>query len=292
MSEIAKQPTASNAAALALPAGVTSLTEIPISGPAPQGLRPLGRDVTITGIDPSRIPQTTAELDELTSFTYDLSASRAGELNIPVAGSVGGSFNRRVVVYEWTRFKRLEDSEGVEHRYGYVIRFCLTVNKWDAQGKLTLPFLSAQAEIGNIQASWLMQVRGLVGPMIDAVVLPPRELDVETFVIAKQSLDSVITAINDPSTSFSPGVLLATVDPSAPETDYRQAAIKAFATFNLSRGRSLDRTLARLGSTDPVANDEIADVFAFFGISAPNEAPSNEARQRARLLLGGIKADV
>jgi hypothetical protein len=186
--------------------------EATILGPG-DGFTPFGGDADCPGCDPGEIPQTTDDLEELVSYTYDLTVRRAGEFNIPVVGSVSGGFDRRVVVYEWTRYKEVDGAQEIKCRYGYAIRFCLTVSKWDVQAKLSLPFLSAQAELGNLQASWLMQVRGLVGPKIDAAVLPPQELKVETFVIARQSLEAVIAAIADPSTRFRPGVMLTRIDP-------------------------------------------------------------------------------
>lgn len=270
--------------------GRSSLSDLPILDV--QGFTPLGRDIKVEGVDPGQIPQTPAELGELLSYTYDLTVKRAGELNIPVIGSVSGGFDRRVVVFEWTRYKSLFDDTGTEYRYGYVIRFCLTVSKWDIQGQVSLPYLTAQAELGNIQASWLMQVRGLTGPKIDAVVLPPQELEVETFVIAKQSLDKAIQAIADPSTNFVPGILLSKVDPSSTEVDYWFSAVKAFAMNSIRRGRSRAQAVARLGSTDSAANDTIVEVYNYFGLSDPNQEPSSAARENARRLLGGIAADV
>lgn len=235
----------SSAEILTLPPQLTSLLDVPPVDVAPLGFTPLGDVEAIaapdakafaapSGIDPGDIPQTANQLEELISHTYDLSFTRAGKLNIPVVGSVSGGYNRRVVIYEWTRFKALHDANGVEYRYGYVVRFCLTVSKWDAKTQINLPFLSAQAQLGNIQASWRMQIRGLVGPQIDAAVLPPQELKVETFVIAKQSLEAVITAINDPTTQFVPGVLLATIDPTSADVEYWLSAVRAYATYTLA----------------------------------------------------------
>jgi hypothetical protein len=260
--------------------------------PVPVGFAPLGESFEAPEVDPGQIPQTKDELSELLSFTYDLTVTRAGELNIPIVGSVSGGFNRRVIVYEWTRFKELTGRGSIKYRFGYVIRFCLTVSKWEVQGKLSLPFLTAQAELGNIEASWLMQVRGLIGPKIDSVVLPPQDLKVETFVIAKQSLNSAIAAISDPKTKYVPGIVLASIDPNAPSVAYWLSAVKAFAIDSARRGRTGAQTMARLGTTDPAANDVITEVYNFLGITNPNQVPDNPARENAAMILRGIKADV
>jgi hypothetical protein len=204
---------------------------------------------------------------------------------------VSGGFDRRVVVYEWTRYKELLGANGAKCQYGYVIRFCLTVSKWDIQTKISLPFLSAQAELGNLQASWLMQVRGLVGPKIDKVVLPPQELKVETFVIARQSLEAVIAAIDDTTTKFIPGILLARIDVDGTDVTYWRCAVQAYGIDSLRRGRTRSDTLSRLGSTNQADRDLISEVYAYFGVADPNATPGAGAREQAEALLRGIRVD-
>lgn len=258
----------------------------------PEGFTPQARDGQCPGSNPAEIPQTMNDLGELLSFTYDLTVTQAGQLNIPVVGSIGGSNSRRVIIFEWTRYKALFGTNNVECRYGYVIRFCLTVNKWDAQGKLNLPFLSAQAELGNIQASWLMQVRGLVGPKLDAVILPPQDLKVETFIIAKQSLEAAIKAISDPSTRFIPGIVVGRVDPNSKESLYRLSAVRAFALSSIKRGRTGADAQGRLGSIDQADIDAMTETYTFCEVENPLEKPNNAARDKAGRLLNGISADV
>lgn len=247
------------------------------------------KDLPKIVVDPQEIPQSRRELGELISYSYDLSVKKAAALNIPVVGTVSGGLNRRVIVLEWTRFKSLFDDARIEYRYGYVIRFCLTVNKWDMQSQLRLPFLTAQAEIGNIQASWLMQIRGLTGPKIDAAVLPPQELKVETFVIAKQSLEKIITAANDADTIFIPGILLSKINPSTPENEYWLSAVRAFALFYIRSGKSRSVVIAKLGNNDPGVVDEIEEVYINLGIEDPIQIPSANIREKAKSILHGIR---
>jgi hypothetical protein len=262
------------------------------SKPAPIGFQPLGADVSLEDIHSGDIPQTIGDLEELISYTYDLTATRALELGIPVIGSGSGGFDRRVVILEWTQYKPLFDDKHIEFRYGYVIRFCLTVSKWDAKAKITLPFLTAQAELGSIEASWLMQVRGLNGPKIDEVILPPQDLKVDTFVIAKQSLEKAIKAVNDPTTRFKPGVLLSRIDPTSAEVAYWLSAVRAFGLYSIRKGRTGAAAKARLASEDPAANDALTEVYGSLGLLDPTQTPSTAARDRAGLILHGISADV
>lgn len=259
------------------------------TSPSPSvGFEPLGAEADCPGCRPEDIPQTTDQLGELISYTYDLTVRRAAEFNIPVVGSVSGGFDRRVVVLEWTRYKEVAGAKGITCRYGYVIRFCLTISKWSAQTKVSLPYLSAQAELGNLEASWLMQVRGLVGPKIDAVVLPPQELKVETFVIARQSLIAVIGATSDATTRFIPGIMLARIDPTNPEVAYWRAAVQTFSIDGVRRGWNRSRALSRLGSSSPGDADLIGEVYSQLGVK-DDETPGKGAQEQATNLLRGIR---
>jgi hypothetical protein len=114
-----------------------------------------------------------SELKNAVSRAYDLTVTRAGELNIPILGSVGRSMNRSVVVLGHIAFKSVHGRDRVEQQYGYAFRLCLTVNKWDASGNVGLPCLAASAQMGQIQAYWILQVVGLAGPMISASIPAP-----------------------------------------------------------------------------------------------------------------------
>lgn len=257
------------------------------------GWEPLGEGVLESRIEaletPSGIPQSIGELDAIVSTIYDLTATRAAELKIPIAGSVGGGTSRRIVIAEYSQTKLVTEPSGIELRYGYAIRFCLTVNKWDVDAKLSLPFLSAQAQLGQIEAGWTMQVIGVNGPKIREAVLPPKPLSVETFVIAQQSLEKIIDAVNDPTTQFVPGVVVSINDPNAPAVALRRGVVQAFALYRLFKGNSINQAAAELGSTSGADRDWIADVYTRLGIGAPNEAPSASARSAAQLHLGGLK---
>jgi hypothetical protein len=253
---------------------------------------PLGRDIKVTGVDVSKIPGTIEDLGELVAYTYDLSVTRAGELNIPVVGDISGGFDRRVVILEWTRYKELIDQEQIKYRYGYVIRFCLTVNQWKLQSQIRLPILAAKAELGEIKASWLMQIRGLKGKIIDEAILLPQELNVSTFVLAKQSLEKAIEAVHDPSTKFEPGILLATIDPTTPDTEYWLGAVKAYALSYIKRGKTQLEAIAKLGTPEPDVIDTIAETYIYLGVTDPASKPSDMAQKNAGKILRDFKVDV
>jgi hypothetical protein len=235
------------------------------------------------------IPQTIDELDRQESRTYDLSVTAALQLNIPVVGSVSGGFNRRVVVLERKAYKELTEGETKLH-YGYAIRLGITVSKLTADTKISLPFLAASAEIGNIEAKWVLQVIGLAGTKIDEVSIVPTELSVETFVLAKQSLANLIGAVRDASTRFTAELIEVIKPGDAIEGELLAATGKAFALGRLERGLTRRQALNDLGSSRDEIKEAVVDIYRdFAGITSDTDAPSPEVRSKALSLLGPVK---
>jgi len=238
------------------------------------------------------LPSRLEDLDETNNRAYDLTVSAASELQIPVAGSASGGFNRRVIVLERAGFRRIVSTD-VERQYGYAIRLCVTVNRWQADTKISLPFLAASAQLGAIEAQWILQVIGLSGKEIDGAILPPTELNVDTFVIAKQSLEKIIAALRAPGTSFQPRLIAEIRAPDAEERELRASVARAYALSSIERGRSLEDAKRHLGSDDGVVQDALATVYERFGgLTFAGDAPSPEVRRRAAQLTGRLKTDI
>lgn len=241
-------------------------------------------------VDAEVEPLPTAEdLGELESRTYDLSVEAAGKLKIPVIGDVGGGGSRRVVVYEWTRFTNRDTPDGGVDRWGYTIRFCVTVSKLNSSSTITLPFLAAEAQLGRIEASWTMQVRGLRGPQIDAAVLPPESLDVETFVMARKSMQEIVAAVSDEHTSIHP-VLLFHTPPLGEADSYEKSALTTFVLAALAKGKRSDWVLSRMRDTNS-ARELVAQVYSHFGAELGG-SPSRDSRRKAEGALQGVQVSL
>ncbi len=237
-------------------------------------------------------PTSLNDLDETLNRAYDLTVSAASELQIPVAGSASGGFSRRVIVLERAAFKKVVSGE-IERQYGYAIRLCVTVNRWQADTKVSLPFLAASAQLGTIEAQWILQIIGISGKEIDAAILPPTELNVDTFVIAKQSLEKIINALHNPSTKFQAKLIAEFHPPDAEQRELRASIARAYALSSIERGRSLQEAKDHLGSDDDVVQDALMTVYEKFGgLANVSEAPSAEVRRKAAQISGRLKTDI
>jgi len=234
------------------------------------------------------IPKSLDDLPISVTQAYDLSITIAGDLNIPVIGSVSGGHNRRVLVLERCAYKQIK-STNLTKNYGYAIRLVITVSKWDSNSKISLPFIAASAQLNNIEAKWMIQVIGLAGTTITAVTVPPTDLNVETFVLAKQSLTSIIEAVKDPSTKFIPQVISIERPCTEIQLDYKVAIAKGVALKGIKDGWSLDKTIEEYKNNDQSIDDTIADVYRnFAGVNTNQEVPSAQVRKNAQLMLIGI----
>lgn len=237
------------------------------------------------------IPTNLSELNQGLSRTYDLSVTAAGSLSIPVIGSVSGGFDRRVIVLERTAYK-LVPQGNIEYQYGYAVRLAITVNKVAADMKLTLPFMAASAEIGRVEGKWILQVAGLAGAKVDAAILPPTELSVETFVLAKQSLTALINAVHDSETTFTATKVGVKKPADVVEREYRIAVGRAYALGRIHKGRNLNKALSELDTIDDILKDTITDTYKeYAGITSNNSVPSASVRAKARTTLGDVKVE-
>jgi hypothetical protein len=258
-------------------------------------------DVLVSGVGPraaaglevtgDALPVTIDDLIVQETRNFDLSISAALEANIPVAGGLSGGYNQRVVVLERAAYKPIAVNE-VKEQYGYAIRMAITVTKRTGSMKLTLPFLAASAELGEIEARWILKVHGLAGPKIDEVSLPPTELNVETFVLAKQSLEKLIGAVRDSSTKFSAQLIGVEKPRALVEGDFTKSVAKAYALGRIERGRSIKRAIEDVEPATEEFKDLVSDAYQdFAGINNPDETPAGEVVRKARSILADIKVE-
>jgi len=236
--------------------------------------------------DVSKIPESIDDLPQATNRVYDLTVTGAAELGIPVAGSVSGGGSRRVVILERAAFVEIETQDGGMEQWGYAIRYCVTVSKFEASMKLTLPFLAASAQMGSIEAQWMMQVVGLSGPQIDQSTITPTDLNVETFVLAKQSLEKLINAVRDAGTTFHPSRLAKYLPEDQRLLNYRKAVGTTIALDKIAEGKTLSRAMSRL--TDPVVIDGLREVYSEFLGSGGTGDVDIQSKIIAQQLIGRV----
>jgi len=248
-------------------------------------------DALPAGIDDADVPQSLQDLPVTSTTSDHLTIQRAGELKIPIAGGVGGGWNRRVVVHQWSSSQPLTDDNGVTHHFGWAVRFAVTVSQIDATGDISLPFLTAKAQLNQIQAAWSFQVLGVSGPELLAIQVPPKELNIETFVEAQQSLEKVPDAVTATTTTFHPGVIVAADEPPTTEDEIWLAAVGSYAVTQISKRRTLLQA-QEVFLEDRDAANVVATMYEWAGVEGSSTRPTKEQRNRARVTLQGISVEL
>src|SRR5262249_21964462 len=146
-------------------------------GLAPKGRAARGTDIVVPKLE---------QLNEMQSYAYTLTSDMAAKLSILTSASISASRAKSVHVLEWAKFVDLERDDGSVLRWGCAARLCITVSKTQGQGSMSLPFLAAEAQLGQIEASWMLNIRGARGSKIEQKLLPPQNLDVKTYVLAEK----------------------------------------------------------------------------------------------------------
>ncbi|MCA0361517.1 MAG: hypothetical protein LCH41_10745 [Armatimonadetes bacterium] len=223
------------------------------------------------------------------SSSYELTITAAQSLNVPVMGTVSGGASKRVVVLERRAYRKQPVAGGVEY-IGYTIRLAVTVNRLEANAKLSLPFLAASAEIGQIEGRWTVQVVGLTGPKIDEALIPPAELSVEQYFKAKECLRLLIEALSDPSTTIQEQRIF--MEPAADLDQMRsdEALGRAYGLSCLDRRWRLQRALAEVVGARQALLDAVTSTYSqVAGITGELEDIPPSAQIEARRLLGEIR---
>ena len=254
-------------------------------------------DSVVNGADTSQltplitdrpIPTTLEELNQTSSSTYDLSISEAYSLSIPVIGSVSGGQGRRVVILERKTWRDVITPDSTI-QYGYSIRLAITTSKLDAGMKLGLAYLAASAQVGLIEGKWTLSTVGLSGVQIDKATVPPKELGVETFFLAQQSLEKLIEAVRDPTTKFVAEKVGEIKNIDQQRADYRKAIARAYALGRIERGRTLQQALDDLRSGKQYFEGYVVDFYRdFVGSANPTEPVPSDAQNRALLFLSTV----
>ena len=238
------------------------------------------------------LPKTLEDYPYESSNAYDLSIEAAAKAGLPVF-DVSGGYSRRVITLERVKYikRKTRHPMGgeIESRYGYAIRLCITVNKFNAEASLKLPVLAASAQLGHIEAKWGLSISGLAGKQVSKAILPPESLDVETFVLASQSLGNAIEAVHHETTKFTPVLLSQRLPRQAFEYAVAESIGRLIALDTIKDGRSFAKLQDLVDSYPEDVSTLARETYRqFVGDLNIGDKPSTAHRQRARSLLRNI----
>jgi hypothetical protein len=190
------------------------------------------------------------------SHVYQLERDAALDLGFTV-GSVKASANTRLLVMDTVRAETIRRGRRTQ-RWGCGYRLQIEISDITATGRLTLPAIAASVEIGQAEASIMLQVKGYPKDDLWDVIPDPKPLDVESYknyLEAAARIKHKFMQIGDQAVS----TLLATDDPKSDlavggisSMELEESSAVVWALRELEDRRNLAEALQRF----PAQGDE------------------------------------
>lgn len=245
----------------------------------------------IANIEAATLPTTLADLPNANVFTSVFSVDVAAALGIPIFGSIDGKFSRRIYVQEYLRFKD-DETTIPKKRYGIGIRWIVNVKILNTQAKInSLPFLSASAQVGNVEATALFQVIGIQSAKVTQAIPAPADLNVTTFVEMQQAFAKIIALVDAVDTRVTVQLLaiMAEVRDNS-LLAYEAAIATGWALTKIDEGKSLAQAKNEWPNGTPSFDDAVKSVYIdITGNSDELNKPDNASRNKAHERLSGLR---
>jgi hypothetical protein len=210
-------------------------------------------------------------------LTYDA----ALKMNLPIA-TVDASFSRRVVLRDICRYTE-RTAGNVVTVWGVAVR--LTVTVWSAKldGRLTLPMVAAQAQLGMVNTSADLRILGFKNNEVGKLLPKFETLDVGSYGEYTKASDAVVAFISKRESNIVPVVLKTFEKPPPKKERLTQAIGSARATRFIARRKPLREALDST-SAWPELGDAVKATYAELVPDAtmetrPTDAQADEAHK-------------
>jgi len=231
------------------------------------------------------------DLPNTDTFTSVMSVDLAAAVGIPLYGSVDAKFSRRIYIQEFLRFVD-DESSTPKKRYAVGVRWVVNVKILNASVKISsLPFISASAQVGDVEASARFQIIGLNSAKINQAIPVPADLNVETYVVMQDAFKKIKDLVDDAGTIVTPQVVAiwTEVADHSPQA-YETALATCWALSKIDENKSLQTAMDESPQNSFFFNDAMKSVY--IDIAKTSDLltkPSAEARTLAHDRLLGFR---
>ncbi len=192
------------------------------------------------GTDPG-VP-TRADLESWQVRDDQLSYDAALKMSLPIA-SVDANFSRRVVLRDVCRYTE-RTAGNVTTVWGVAVRLTVTVWSTKLEGRLTLPMVAAQAQLGIVNASADLRVLGFKNNEVGKLLPKFETLDVGSYGEYTKASDAIVTFISEHEADIVP-VVLKTFEKPPPKKERLTVAMgSARAVHFIARRKPLRDAIA------------------------------------------------
>jgi hypothetical protein len=218
-----------------------------------------------------------------------ISVTAALQIGMPPF-NVDSSLKSRVIVREIRNYTERETAAGTEI-WGVSIRLMVAVQSAKLESKLTLPIVTAQAQLGLLEAHAHLSVRGFTDSGVFELGPGFEDLDVESYGKYTEASDKIRSYIGSHWASVAPVLLAKRLATPAGDAELEQAVISNAVVFAIYEGWSFDEFVRnhRQWSQDVVS--QARETWRILDPETPtDEEPSRIAQARAHTIvdkLGG-----
>jgi hypothetical protein len=86
-------------------------------------------------------------------------------------------------------------------------------------------------------------------------------------------------------------VLIARVDPTPADDEYRRAVVRSFGLYSVYSHETREIAERHLESKDPADLELLSEIYEAFGVTDPKTRPSDQASEHAKRILRGMRVE-
>ncbi len=224
-------------------------------------------------------------------YNYSCSKTVAAKAGIPIA-SMNASYNHKMFVQDFKRYKTCTTADGVTHQYGQVVRAVIEVTNYDASFGGSFSALAISGSTKGMESSIYIYSNGIDNtdliPVLNSVSGKP--FNVDTY----KDYGGVLTRINqilvDKKTKFSVEEIGVEITKEEDERiTYAKSPVITAALYAIKNKMSYNDLINKDFSKDKSAQEIIKDVYNYIGIPPNNTVPTERNILDAKDYLRGVK---
>ena len=228
-------------------------------------------------------------------FNYSLKANAA--IKLEFWGKHEIKVDDTVYIFNMAFYKACRDENGyVKKRYGSGIQLNLRATTHGVDASFSgLPAIAASTELNQAEVHYKLKTFGISGPKVIAAMPElSGEYDIEMHVKLFNAIAAIRVAALDPSTTFTPDVLVTITSKEIADQQYVEAMAMVWALSSIKNGISSKESKKRSPADSAIAKNEIDRTYMSIMKSEYGKKtdPSEIHKLMAKQLLAIYKYDI
>ncbi len=244
----------------------------------------VSRAGAIAGLNPKSPPR--PDVSELACWSqenYQLDTKAAAHLGFPIA-RLGAELQRTLLIFGTSRWADTDSGDGHVYRFGVALRVLVHVTSTTIKGDVTLPSVAADVQLGNVQASAQLLVRGYNGSTLGTLLPPWQSFDVDSYAAYMAAISAIQNEVMAHDENIVPQLLATTIaGPSLPSSAQSVGTVAALR--GIADGTSFRNLVDEESQASVEVKDAILQKYTELGL-APEDDPTPDMQKQSMNELG------